>query len=274
VAPAPAAPAAPAPVSTYTVVAGDSLSGIAARFGTTTRNLMSLNGITNANLIRVGQVIKLSGEAAPAAPAPSAPAAPAPVAPAPAAPTTYTVVGGDSLSGIAARFGTTTRNLMSLNGITDANRIRVGQVLTIGGSAAPAAPTAPAPTAPAPTTPAPTTPAPNASGATTYTVVARDTLSGIASRFGTTTRNLMSLNAITNANSIRIGQILTIAGTPTAAPAAPASSAAPGNTYTVVARDTLSGIAARFGTTTRNLMALNGITNANFLRIGQVLKLA
>lgn len=87
----------------------------------------------------------------------------------------------------------------------------------------------------------------------------------------------MSLNAITNANSIRIGQVLTVAGTAAAAPAAPAapaSTTAPGTTYTVVARDTLSGIAARFGTTTRNLMALNGITNANLLKIGQVLKLS
>jgi LysM repeat protein len=42
------------------VAAGDSLSGIASRFGTTTRNLMALNGITNANLIRIGQVIKLA----------------------------------------------------------------------------------------------------------------------------------------------------------------------------------------------------------------------
>ena len=241
---------------------------------------MTINGITNANLIRVGQVIKLSADAAPAAPAPAAPApAPAaPAAPAPtatAAPTTYTVVARDTLSGIASRFGTTTRNLMSLNGITNANRLRVGQVLTIVGAAAPAAPAAPAPASPAPATPAPAAPAPNASGATSYTVVARDTLSGIASRFGTTTRNLMSLNAITNANSIRIGQIITVAGTPTAAaPAAPASTTTPATTYTVVARDTLSGIASRFGTTTRNLMALNGITNANMLKVGQVLKLA
>ena len=272
-APAPA-PAAPAPVSTYTVVRGDSLSGIASRFGTTSRNLMSLNGITNANLIRVGQVIKLSADAAPAAPAPAAPAPAAPAPTATAAPTTYTVVARDTLSGIASRFGTTTRNLMSLNGITNANRLRIGQVLTIVGAAAPAAP---APAAPAPATPAPApaAPAPNASGTTSYTVVARDTLSGIASRFGTTTRNLMSLNAITNANSIRIGQIITVSGTPTAAaPAAPASTTTPSTTYTVVARDTLSGIASRFGTTTRNLMALNGITNANMLKIGQVLRLA
>ena len=274
------APAAPAPVSTYTVVRGDSLSGIASRFGTTTRNLMSINGITNANFIRAGQVLKLSADGvAPAAPAPAAPAptTTAPAAPAPAAPaTTYKVVAGDSLSGIAARFGTTTRNLMALNGITDANRIRIGQVLTIAGAAAPAtpAPSTPAPTTPAPSTPAPTTPAPNASGTTSYTVVARDTLSGIASRFGTTSRTLMTLNGITDANRIRIGQVLTIAGAAPAAPAAPASTSAPTTSYTVVAGDTLSGIASRFGTTSRNLMALNGITNANFLRIGQVLRLS
>ena len=186
------APAAPAPVSTYTVVRGDSLSGIASRFGTTTRNLMSINGITNANLIRIGQVIKLSsGTVAPVAPAPTTPA---PATPAPAAPaTTYTVVARDTLSGIAARFGTTTRNLMSINGIADANRIRIGQVLTIAGAAAVAAPAAPAST----------------SGPTTsYKVVAGDTLSGIASRFGTTSRNLMALNGITNANFLRIGQVL------------------------------------------------------------------
>ena len=178
------APAAPAPVSTYTVVRGDSLSGIASRFGTTTRNLMSINGITNANLIRIGQVIKLSSGTV-------APVAPAPTTPAPA--TTYTVVARDTLSGIAARFGTTTRNLMSINGIADANRIRIGQVLTIAGAAAVAAPAAPAST----------------SGPTTsYKVVAGDTLSGIASRFGTTSRNLMALNGITNANFLRIGQVL------------------------------------------------------------------
>jgi lysozyme len=178
------------------------------------------------------------------------------------------------LSGIASRFGTTTRNLMSLNGIVDANRIRIGQVLNI--VAAAAAPAAPAPVAPAPSTPAPETPAPSATGTTSYTVIARDTLSGIASRFGTTTRNLMSLNSLTDPNRIRIGQVLTVAAgaVAPAAPAAPATASGASTTYTVAARDTLSGIAARFGTTTRNLMALNGITNANFLRIGQVLKLA
>jgi LysM repeat protein len=198
----------------------------------------------------------------PPTPAPTTPPAPTPPPVAPPTVATYTVVPGDSLSGIASRFGTTSRNLMSINGITNANLIRVGQVIKLTGAA-----TTPATPTPAPTPVAPVTPA-------TYTVVARDTLSGIASRFGTTTRNLMSLNAITNANAIRVGQVLRVSGTPAAAPAAPASTTVPSNTYTVVARDTLSGIASRFGTTTRNLMALNGITNANLLRVGQVLKLS
>lgn len=44
---------------------------------------------------------------------------------------TYTVKSGDTLSGIASRFGTTAKILMDLNGITDPNRIRIGQVIKL-----------------------------------------------------------------------------------------------------------------------------------------------
>jgi LysM repeat protein len=44
---------------TYTIVAGDSLTSIAAKFGTTVAKLMAVNGIVNADRIRIGQVIKL-----------------------------------------------------------------------------------------------------------------------------------------------------------------------------------------------------------------------
>jgi LysM repeat protein len=103
------------------VKSGDTLSGIAARFGTTATRLRNLNDLSS-DLIRIGQVLKLPGagtETAAPAPAPST------------APRTYTIKSGDSLSGIAARFGTTTRKLMNLNDITDANRIRIGQVIKL-----------------------------------------------------------------------------------------------------------------------------------------------
>jgi LysM repeat protein len=43
----------------YTVVKGDNLTRIASRNGTTVAELVRINGIKNANLINVGQVIKL-----------------------------------------------------------------------------------------------------------------------------------------------------------------------------------------------------------------------
>jgi nucleoid-associated protein YgaU len=45
---------------------------------------------------------------------------------------TYTVKRGDTLIGIAARFGTTEQDLMAANNISNRNRIYAGQVLTIG----------------------------------------------------------------------------------------------------------------------------------------------
>ena len=58
---APVPKAAPAPATaTYTVVAGDNLTKIAKRYGTTVKALAALNGIKNANLINIGQVLKIS----------------------------------------------------------------------------------------------------------------------------------------------------------------------------------------------------------------------
>ena len=105
----PAVKPAPKPVTTYTVRAGDTLSGIAAKFGTSTQNLASLNGITNPNFIRVGQKLKVNGKAKPAR--------------------VYTVVNGDNLSTIAKRLGTSVNNLVAKNSIKNKNVIYPGQKL-------------------------------------------------------------------------------------------------------------------------------------------------
>lgn len=49
----------------YTVQKGDTLSGIAAKYGTTYQKIAAYNGITNPNLIRVGQKIKIPATSAP-----------------------------------------------------------------------------------------------------------------------------------------------------------------------------------------------------------------
>lgn len=53
--------------ATHTVVAGETLSGIAARYGTTVEALVELNGIDNPRHIYAGLVLQLPTEASPAA---------------------------------------------------------------------------------------------------------------------------------------------------------------------------------------------------------------
>ncbi|SDZ23363.1 Spore germination protein YaaH [Evansella caseinilytica] len=211
-APAPA-PTEPEPVTDntfhYTVVAGDSLSVIAKRFGTSVDAIRSLNQLTS-DLIRVGQVLLI-----PAAKQPDdkqAAPAPAPTEPEPVTDDTfhYTVVAGDSLSVIAKRFGTSVDAIRSLNQLTS-DLIRVGQVLLIPAAKQPddkqAAP-APQPDEAAPA-PAPTEPEPVMDDTFHYTVVAGDSLSVIAKRFDTSVDAIRSLNQLAS-DLIRVGQILLI----------------------------------------------------------------
>lgn len=124
-APAPAPKPAPKPVvpsaKTYVVQRGDTLSGIASRFGTTWQNLQRWNGIRNANLIYVGQKLRVSAAAAPGK-----------IISVTKVTKIYTVRSGDTLSGIASRYHTTWQRLQKLNNIKNANLIYIGQKIRIG----------------------------------------------------------------------------------------------------------------------------------------------
>ena len=98
----------------YTVKSGDTLSGIAAKYGTTYQKLAAINGISNPNKIYPGQKIKISGGSSGGSSA-----------------TYYTVKSGDTLSGIAAKYGTTYQKLASMNGIANPNKIYPGQKIRV-----------------------------------------------------------------------------------------------------------------------------------------------
>jgi LysM repeat protein len=124
---APAA-AAPAPAAaTYVVRAGDTVSRIASRAGTTVAAVVAANGLDARASIRIGQTLTVPGAAA-ASTGPAAAAAAAPSG-------TYTVVKGDTVTSIAARLGTTTATIVAANGLDARALIRIGQTLTVPGTA-------------------------------------------------------------------------------------------------------------------------------------------
>jgi murein DD-endopeptidase MepM/ murein hydrolase activator NlpD len=114
-----AAPPQDAP-RVYVVQAGDTLFSIALRYNTTVLALKQLNKLGNSDIITVGQRLIVSSTTTPATPADSAPAS-----------SSYTIQSGDTLYGIALRYGTTMDALKDLNGIANPNLISVGQAIAV-----------------------------------------------------------------------------------------------------------------------------------------------
>ncbi len=117
----------PPRVATYAVESGDTLSGIARRFGTDVESLVEANGITNPNMLSLGQQLKLP-RGARATGTPSSSTASAPVA---AGPRPYVIEDGDSLWSLARKLNTTSDALARFNGIADPSRLRIGQQILL-----------------------------------------------------------------------------------------------------------------------------------------------
>lgn len=175
--------------------------------------------------------------------------------------TTYTVVAGDTLNSIAARFGTTPEAIAQLNSLADPNALTLGQTLRIpGGSAASGG-----------TTETGSTTASTSEGAGTYTVQQGDTLSQIAQRFDTTVQELVRLNNLANPDSISVGQELVVPSGGGSTGAAEAPAGGQDKSYVIQRGDTLMSIARRFGLTVKQLQDANNITNPDRIYPGQTL---
>lgn len=136
----------------HVVQRGENLFQISQRYNRTLDEIAQANRLAPPYIIHAGNQLTI--------PAPGG----APQAPAPAAqPSTasYVVKGGDSLSAIAAQFNTTYIELARLNGITNPDVLRVGEVLIVP---APPPPPEPAPPPAQPAEPPPTDPPQPAAG--------------------------------------------------------------------------------------------------------------
>ncbi len=107
----------------HVVLSGETLGGIAKKYGTTYQEIAKLNGISDPNKISVGQNLKIPG-------APVGNSQPSNSSTKPEY-ITYTVKSGDTLDKIARSYNTTYQKIAQINGITNPNKISVGQTLKI-----------------------------------------------------------------------------------------------------------------------------------------------
>ena len=148
---------------------------------------------------------------------------------------------GQNLTSIARRYGTTISAIMRANGLTRRNFIWVGQRLRI--------------------------PSAGAGGGGVHVVQRGQNLTSIARRYGTTVSAIMQANGLTKRNFVWVGQRLRI---PSRGSSGGASSGGSGGGVHVVQRgQSLTTIARRYGTTVSAIMRANGLTNRNFVWVGQ-----
>ncbi|MFC7406086.1 LysM peptidoglycan-binding domain-containing protein [Georgenia alba] len=255
------------PTMTYRVVAGDTVSRIAARTGSSVSAIVRANNLGSDALIRAGQMLRIpsaarsGGDEAPSAtPASNG-----------SSTTAHTVAAGDTLSAIAARYDTSVDRLVRLNGLDSADVIHVGQRLRVSGDAggASAAPAAPASTS------APTT-ADSGSGST-HTVRAGETVSAIAARYDTTVEEIIQANDLGSDALIYVGQRLAVGGSGGQSSAGSSSSdssdgsSSSGSTisYTVSSGDTVGALASRFGVPAQSIVTANDLGSDALIYVGQ-----
>ena len=159
----------------YVVQPGDTLWGIAQRFRVSPHVLAEANGLSPDAFVYVGQRLRIpdaGGEAAQFR--------------------TYVVRRGDTLTGIAQRFGVSLAELARANGLSTTSYVYVGQRLRV------------------PVVEASGNAAGTASTQRVYVVRAGDTLSSIALRFGVSLSALVEMNQLEDPSRIYVGQRLII----------------------------------------------------------------
>jgi len=166
----------------------------------------------------------------------------------------HTVLSGDTLSSIGQRYGVDWRSIAQLNSLGSGTVLQIGAELRIpGGERVESVALMD-----------------EASAYSEYTVIAGDTLLGIALRFGLEWQTLADANGVNERSLLQIGDLLTIPGGVKTTAQEPVLVA---RTHTVQAGETVWVIATRYAVDWQALLQKNGLNEQALLQIGQVLAL-
>lgn len=233
----------------YRIARGDTLGGIARRFGVTVANLRAWNSLSSTR-IRAGRYLIVRPNGGSTKTVSSKP---------PSNPLRYRVRRGDSLGKIAQRNGVSIRQLQVWNGLRG-SRIYSGQTLIVGSKPSGQ------PTGGASTTPSRQDLA--AAGPGQYRIRSGDSLITIAEKFGVSVTDLKRWNGLSSTR-IRAGNLLVVRP-PSSTTVAKATAPANAKTYKVRNGDTLGSIAQRHGATVTQIKQWNGLSSSR-INVGKTL---
>lgn len=234
----------------YTVAPGDTVCGIAKRYGVKCSALLATNELTSGSVLSVGRKLVIPGALAETRGG-----------------GTYTVRKGDSACGVASRYGVSCDTLLAANELSQQDLIYPGQALRI----------------PRQLNTATGTGRQSSTRKTLKTTVVEyrvkkgDNACQIATRLGVSCKALLTENRLGRRSVIHPGQKLLVSGVSEDVAKALGQNrrglASSGSTYTVTAGDSVCEIAHNRGVSCDDLLAFNGLQTASIIVPGQALRL-